>query len=52
MKEEESGEVNSLGFSENGYILASSSKKEGAVRVWDMRHSKCVKTFKENIVAP
>lgn len=40
-KETEGGAVNSISFSENGYILASSSDAAGsAVNVWDLRKTK------------
>lgn len=52
MKDAEgNGEINTLAFSENGYILAAGSKKDSAVRIWDLRHGTCAKVFKD-IVAP
>lgn len=39
--------MNTLGFSENGYILASGSRKEGKVKIWDLRKSICVKVFSD-----
>ncbi|KRX05253.1 WD40-repeat-containing domain [Pseudocohnilembus persalinus] len=45
--ESANGEINTLAFSENGYTLASGSKQEGKVRIWDLRKQKCVKILEE-----